>query len=258
MIHISLAGETLFHLGPLAVTNTLLTTWIVMGVIIIASKLILSSYSPKPTRAQIVLEEIVGMLYNMFTSILGKNTRKFFPLLATIFIFIILSNWSGLLPGVGSIGIKEEVAVSQAERHDSPEEKTKAFDVPLFRAPTADLNTTFALAIIGMTMLQYWGMQMLGSVTYLTKFFTFKDPISAFVGILELISELGKVISFAFRLFGNIFAGEVLLVIIGSLIPLIVPLPFLGLEIFVGFVQALVFSMLLAVFLSIATVEAHH
>ena len=186
-----------------------------------------------------------------------------------------MSNWFGLLPGVGTIGIKkyEITPVHTAETSPSPKKELsrqattkqqetshsqRAFDIPLFRSPTADLNTTLALAIIGMGMLQYWGMKALGGFTYLGKFFTLKDPVSMFVGILEFISEAGKVISFSFRLFGNIFAGEVLLVIIGSLIPVIAPLPFIGLEIFVGFIQALVFSMLLAVFLSIATTEAHH
>lgn len=251
MIHIVLSGETLFHLGPLAVTNTLLTTWIVMLFLFLGTNLILTSYRIIPNRSQVALESLVGGLYSTFGSVLGDKTAKFFPLLATLFIFIMASNWFGLLPGVGTIGIKH--TISAKETHSE-----KPFDVPLFRAPTADLNTTLALSLISMTMLQYWGMQALGSLSYLGKFITFRDPISFFVGILEFISEIGKVISFAFRLFGNIFAGEVLLVIIGSLIPVFVPLPFIGLELFVGFIQAVVFSMLLAVFLSIATTQAHH
>ena len=127
--------------------------------------------------------------------------------------------------------------------------------MPLFRGPTADLNTTIALALISVFMIQFYGFKHLG-LKYLKKFFNFSNPINAFIGILELISEFSRIISFAFRLFGNIFAGEVLLTVISFLIPFIAPLPFLGLEIFVGFIQALVFTMLSLVFISMAT--SHH
>lgn len=268
MIHISLSGEVLFYVGVLPVTNTLLTTWLVMLFLMIGSFIITQNLSYIPSRAQVAVEGVVDGLHTTFKSILGEKIYQFFPLLATLFLFIIVSNWSGLLPGVGTVGIKKEIttatSISSTETisqttHTETEEKQseRPFDIPLLRAPTADLNTTLALALISMTMLQYWGMQALGSLSYLGKFISLKDPMSFFVGLLEFISELGKIISFAFRLFGNIFAGEVLLVIVGSLIPVIAPLPFLGLEIFVGFIQALVFSMLLAVFLSIAT-TAHH
>lgn len=271
MIHISLSGEVLFYVAGFPVTNTLLTTWLVMAVLSIGSYLVSLNLRYIPGRTQAAIEVVVDGLHSTYQSILGGKVDRFFPLLASLFLFIIFSNWSGLLPGVGTIGIKKhEPAATVSSAHPTeanpPTEHTEEtgehqegpFDVPLLRAPTADLNTTLALSIIAMVMLQYWGMQALGSLSYLTKFISFKDPISFFVGILELISEIGKVISFAFRLFGNIFAGEVLLVIVGSLIPIIAPLPFIGLEIFVGFIQALVFSMLLAVFLSIATTQAHH
>ncbi|MCR4263180.1 MAG: F0F1 ATP synthase subunit A [Candidatus Roizmanbacteria bacterium] len=268
MIHISLSGEVLFYVGALPITNTLLTTWLVMLFLGIGSLIVSQNLRYVPGRGQVAIESVVEGLHTTFKSILGEKVTQFFPLLATLFLFIIISNWSGLLPGVGTIGIKELTAtsslhstetISQTEQADAQTEHgVRPFDIPLFRAPTADLNTTLALSIIAMVMLQYWGMAALGSLTYLTKFISFKDPMSFFVGILEFISEVGKVISFAFRLFGNIFAGEVLLVIVGSLVPIIAPLPFIGLEIFVGFIQALVFSMLLAVFLSIATTQTHH
>jgi len=161
--------------------------------------------------------------------------------------------------------VEEAIEPSQEDEHQVtdeavPEGKVLPQDdhasvfVPLFRASTADLNTTIALALISVGMTQYYGVAYLG-LSYFTKFLNFKQgPIFTFVGLLEIISELAKIISFAFRLFGNIFAGEVLLAVIAYLLPLIAPVPFLGLEIFVGFIQALVFAMLTLVFINMATV----
>ena len=122
---------------------------------------------------------------------------------------------------------------------------------PLLRAATADLNMTIGLAVISIFAIQYFGFKTLG-IHYSGRFLNFSNPIYFFLGFLEIISELSKILSFAFRLFGNIFAGEVLLAVIAFLMPFIVPLPFLALELFVGFIQALVFSMLTAVFLNVA------
>jgi len=127
--------------------------------------------------------------------------------------------------------------------------------VPLFRAATADLNTTLALAIIGMVSVQIIGFKSLG-LSYAKKFFNFTNPIMFFVGILELISEFSKIISFGFRLYGNIFAGEVLMAVMAFLIPVLAPTPFFFLEIFVGFIQAFVFTLLLTVLLTMAS-ESH-
>lgn len=173
----------------------------------------------------------------------------------------------------GQVYASEETEVAQTDEH-AVEEEGASLDatvqteevieeagagheeevrfVPYLRAGTADLNTTLALALISVLMTQVFGVQYL-SLGYFKKFFNFSDPIMFFVGILELISEFGKILSFAFRLFGNIFAGEVLLAVIGFLAALIVPMPFYGLEIFVGFIQALVFALLSTVFFNIAT-----
>ena len=190
------------------------------------------------------METMVGGIYNLFESINGEKVKIFFPLLGTLFIFIITANWMSLLPGIGTIGLYEI------------EEGRKVF-IPLLRGATADLNTTIGLAIVAMLVIQFYGIKDLG-VEYLKKFFNFKSPIGFYVGVLELISEVSRLISFAFRLFGNIFAGEVLLTVIAFLMPVIAPIPFLGLEVFVGFIQALVFSMLTSVFLNVATSKAHH
>jgi F-type H+-transporting ATPase subunit a len=146
-------------------------------------------------------------------------------------------------------------AVEPAETTKSDESHDKGVFVPYLRAGTADLNTTIALALISFTLIQIFGVQY-SHLGYFKKFFNFSSPIDFFVGVLELISEIGKIISFAFRLFGNVFAGEVLLVVISALVPILIPMPFYGLEIFVGLVQALVFAMLSLVFYNIAT--QHH
>jgi len=174
------------------------------------------------------------------------KTKKFFPVVATIFIAVIASNWIELVPGLGSIGLWKQ-------------EAGQTILVPFIRSSSADLNFTAAIAIVSFIAVQIFGVAALGLGHYAGKFFVapWKKPyvVGSFVGLLEFISEFSKIISFTFRLFGNIFAGEVLLLVVGTLVPFIVPLPFLVLEIFVGFVQALVFSMLTLVFLVGATAE---
>jgi len=187
-----------------------------------------------PKGIQSIAELIVGALYDFFSAVAGKHIKQFFPLIASFFLFIILANWFGLLPGVGTIGFRE------ADKF-----------VPLLRGANADLNMTLALAIISIVGIQYFGFKTLG-FHYSSRFLNFKGPIDFFVGILEVISQFADIVSFAFRLFGNIFAGEVLLTVMAFLMPFIVPLPFMALELFVGFIQALVFSMLTAAFLNVA------
>ena len=277
--HISLSAEKIGSLFGLPITNSLLTTWVVMAILFILTYFFTRSIQLIPGNLQQVAEMILDMLYGLFASVVGKDKiKQFFPLLASIFLFVMISNWSGLLPGVGSIKITppqvaaveitgENEIVEQTVAGEEPELTTDVLReagssgehkaVPLFRGPTADLNTTFALALIAVAALQYFGFKSLG-LGYLKKFLNFSNPIDFFLGILELISELAKVISFAFRLFGNIFAGEVLLTVIAFLMPVIAPLPFIGLELFVGVIQALVFSMLTAVFLNMATTAHGH
>jgi len=214
-----------------------------------------------------------------------KKAKVLLPYIATFFIWILLNNWLGLLPGVGTIGITQEPAHASlpaieayasevttdnkgmeelsnnqageavyADKKVEEEIHSEKVFIPIFRAGTADLNTTIALAAISVIVTQVIGFQYLG-LNYFTKFFNFSSPIMFFVGILELVLEFAKIMSFAFRLFGNIFAGEVLLTVILFLIPVIAPMPFYGLEIFVGFIQALVFAMLSLVFFNMATIS---
>jgi len=240
----TLASETIGHIGPIELRNTMLMAWLAMLVLfIVAFAAWRTKYRQVPGRFQMLLELVVGGLFDFFDSVVQdrKTTRKFFPLVATILIFIVIANWMGILPGVGSITI-----LGMHEGHEMA--------LPLFRSMNADVNMTLAIALIAIVATQAFGIAALGVASYGSKFFVapWKDPIGSFVGILELVAEFAKIVSFTFRLFGNIFAGEVLLVVISFLLPYIAPIPFLGLEIFVGFIQGLVFALLTLVFLKMA------
>lgn len=247
----TLASEVIGHLGSFEIRNTLLMAWLAMGVIVIISLMTKATgYKLIPGRFQTLMEMIVGELFQFFNSIMHdeKQTKRIFPIVATIFIFIIIANWMGILPGVGSITIQS--------MHDG-----HPMAVPLLRSMNADVNMTLAFALISIGSVQIFGIAALGISSYAGKFFVapWKDFFGSFVGILELFAEFSRLVSFTFRLFGNIFAGEVLLVVIAFLVPYIAPIPFLGLEIFVGFIQALVFAMLTLVFLKMAmTAHGHH
>lgn len=242
MLHISIVAEKIGMLGFLPITNSLLAGWVTMACLSILAYAATRNVRMIPSATQSIAEMLVGGFYDFFGQITGSHVRKFFPLLVSLFLFITAANWIGLLPGVGTIGFYEEVHGEE-------------LFVPLLRAATADLNMTVALAIVAVVAMQYFGFSAMGW-HYSSRFLNLKSPIDFFLGILEFISEASKVISFAFRLFGNIFAGEVLLAVMAFLMPFIVPLPFLTMELFVGFIQALVFSMLTAVFLSVAMSHA--
>lgn len=241
----TLASETIFNIGSFEVRNTLIASVMTILVLAIVGLLVRrKKYAMVPSGIQNLMEALIGGFFNFFNDIVGdeKKTKKFFPLVTTIFFYVIISNWMGLLPGFGSIGLWET--------HEGHE-----VFIPLLRSTYADVNMTFALALISVTACQIFGFSMLGLKGYGGKYFInpLKNPVGSFVGILELMSEFAKMISFTFRLFGNIFAGEVLLLVVSFLVPVIAPLPFYGLELFVGFIQALVFSFLTLVFLKIAT-----
>ncbi|MBI2098796.1 F0F1 ATP synthase subunit A [Candidatus Uhrbacteria bacterium] len=244
-MNISLAAEPIFHIGAFPVTNTLLVAWAIMLFLFLVAFLVRRNLREVPGRLQNIAEAVIDALLGFIESITldRRQAIKFFPLVATIFIFVLFSNLVEIVPGLGTIGLKE--------LHEG-----KEIIVPFIRSSSADLNVTLAIASITMIAVQVFGISALGLARYAHKFFNFKNPIEFFVGILELISEFAKIVSFSFRLFGNIFAGEVLLTVVLFLVPYFVPLPFLFLEIFVGLVQALVFSMLALVFLKMAG-EAH-
>ncbi len=291
---ISLAAEPIFTIGGFKITNALLTAWLVMLLLIwlawsatrrMPKDLDKASTSELiPSGVQNFMEMVVEALYDLVKEIAGKWTPKIFPVAATIFLFVLAANWGGILPGFGSIGLLEEpheAGVTGYEAHgailtgipataDAAAEHAAGYIViPFLRAPSSDLNFTLALAIVAVVLTQIFGVQSLGR-SYFKKFFDlsgFKEGalmggIGLFVGVLEVISELSRLLSFSFRLFGNVFAGEVLLLVMAFLIPYFASLPFYGLELFVGFIQAAVFMMLAVVFMSMATQghgsEEHH
>ncbi len=235
MLHISIKSEEVFSFLGFTITNSLLASYIVVAFFFILAVMFNEGFKNERSKFVFFILFVVGALHSMFVSILKDKTEKFFPLIASFFLFILLSNWFGLIPGVGSILIKRE--------HGA---------VPVLRAATADLNMTLALALISVVLMQFFGVKYLGLRGYLGKFINLSNPLNFFTGILEIVSEFSKIISFAFRLFGNIFAGEVLLLVVAFLIPILASFPFYLMEIFVGFIQALVFSMLTGAFLKMA------
>lgn len=243
MLHISIKAEPLFHVFGFPVTNSYLTSLIVLVLLLLISKYYSDeSQRTEKSNAFYVMNTFITGMYNLFKSVVGERIGVFFPLLGGLFFYILFQNWFGLLPGVGSLLVRVQ------------EQGQTAF-IPLFRGASADLNTTLALGLIAFVCIQYFGIKYVGAAGYFKKFIDMKNPLSFFIGPLEIVSELSRIISFSFRLFGNIFAGEVLMAVIAFLIPVLVSFPFLVMEIFVGFIQALVFSMLTAVFLQMATAK---
>lgn len=234
-----LSPEIIFSIGPLNITNTLFFTLFVDLFILIGSYFIAKNIQKIPNIFQNGVEMIVQTSYETVESITGNNASKIFPYFMGFFIFILISNWMALLPGVGTIGF--------FQTHDG--HRTLA---PLLRGATSDINLTLGLALISVFATHMLSIKTLGIAEYLTRYFSI-NPINLFIGFLEIISEITKVISLSFRLFGNIFAGEVVLHTVSSLFAFIFPLPFMFLEIIVGFVQALVFAMLTMAFMAILT-----
>ncbi len=304
--HIQLPAENITAkpiVGSFYVTNTMVATWSAILVIALLSYLATRNVKEVPGRLQGLMEAVLGFFLSLAESVAGpEKARRFFPLVMTIFLFIVTANWMGILPGFGTIGrfepaeevihhaedkaekkgehvdletvklaqfegegavavqwfgsVGDEITAADYEHAAEGEKPRAGLLVPLFRSANTDLNTTLAIAIVAMVMVHWWGFSALGVFGHAGKFINFKGgPIGLFVGLLELVSEVARLISFTFRLFGNIFAGEVLLIAMAFLIPLIGLVPFLGLELFVGLIQAFIFSMLTLVFAATATVS---
>ena len=255
-----LPAETVFHLFGFPITNSIIATWLTIIVLVGISYAITHRIRLIPGRLQSLLESALGWLLGFYQDVAGeKNGRRFFPVVTTIFLFVIMNAWLSLLPGFGSITV-----TTAAGEH-----------AHLLRGANTDINTPLALALISFVFVEYVGIRSLGAFGYLSKFFNvgqffrgagqlfrgkfragisglFTGIIDIFVGFLETLSELVRIVSFTFRLFGNMTAGEILLLIAVFLAPWILALPFYGLELLVGFVQALIFSGLTLVFLTIA------
>lgn len=333
---ISVPGEKIASIGSYPLVNSSILLWVASGILIFMAWRGTRKMEMIPTGFQNFMEMMVEGFIGLVESVGGEPARKFLPLIMTIFMVIVLSNWLGILPGVGTIGKFEstEEFVTH-ELHDQEEpgkshedalldalvetknKKMTVFDtsggikllpfgrgedtkvpisgivdidplnfdahhaeeqlaagvvvrapedepevlgketgilIPFLRGPNTDINTTLAIALIAMFFVQMWGFKSLGFKGYGGKFINLKQgPIFFAVGMLEIISEISKVISFTFRLFGNMFAGEILLVAMAFLFPLVGIIPFMGLELFVGAIQGFIFAMLTLVFAVVAT-----
>lgn len=240
-VHVALSAEHLGEFAGVPITNTLVTSWIVVALLIAIAFVAGRKISMLPGRFQTALEGAFGFFYDYIESTLGSRelARKFFPLLATTFIFIWIANAIEFTPGIGSITYE-----------------TAHGAVPLLRSVNTDLNMTLALTLIAVLVIEVSGILALGFFKYFNKFFTLKSPIASVVGIIEFVSELARVVSFSFRLFGNIFAGEVLIAVVAFFVPYLLPVPLMGFEMFVGAVQAAIFTLLMLFFIKMA-ITAH-
>jgi len=245
-IAIHLAPHVLGHVGPVAITSTLVTSWLTISVLCVGAFLFRSHIALVPSRLQVVLEAIIGSGFEYTKETLESETlaQKYFPVLATQFFFILGANWLGLLPGVTSIGFYQTV------------HGVKEF-APLLYPVNTDLNVTIALSLIAVATIEVAGILALGAFRYGGKFINFHSPLAFLIGIVELIGEIARLISFSFRLFGNIFAGKTLILVAIFFIPLILPVPIMAFELFVGFIQALVFAILTLLFIKLAVAEPH-
>lgn len=237
------APEPLFYIGSFPFTNTVVNTLIVDTGLVAGVVALNKGLRSIPGYFQNIVEMVIEGFYETTETISGKNAAQIFPYFMSFFLFILLANWSGLIPGVGTIGLNEMV--------DGKKEL-----IPLVRNATSDLNVTLGLALISLVATHMLSIKAVGIKEYLSRYFSL-NPILLFVGILEIVSEFTKIISLSFRLFGNIFAGEVVLKTISSLFAFVFPIPFLLLEVIVGLVQALVFSMLTMVFMSVLMTPHH-
>lgn len=232
-MEITLAAEPVFEIGHLVITNTMITSVLVVLILGVAAIVYSRHLSvDKPGRFQSLVEWTVGFVLDLCESSAGKELgRRIFPLVGTFFLFILVGNWMGLLPGFSAIKITN----------------FHGHTVTLFRSVNSDLNMTLAMALISVTTVQVLGVRAHGVRGYIKELST---PI--FFTPIHLISELSHVISLAGRLFGNIFGGEVLMLVMYSLVPYGVPTIFLGLEGLFGFIQALIFSVLTVVYITLA------
>ncbi|HJZ48484.1 MAG TPA: F0F1 ATP synthase subunit A [Roseiflexaceae bacterium] len=278
-IHISAAAEPLACLGGervgefcspgtiLPITNSLVMTVLVDLVLVLVILLGARNMQLVPRGFQNIVEWVVEGFYNFALGIDRQNIGKFFPLPATIFIFFLVANMLALVPGVGSIGLCVPQAAEAAAAAPAAAEASRSaftgfpghcgagnFIIPFLRAPAADLNVTFAFALSAVFMVEYFGIQALG-LSYFSRFFNLKEgALGFFVSLIELVSEISRIVSFAFRIFGNIFGGEVILVVMSFLLAYVLPLPFYGFEVFVAFIQSVIFAVLTLVFMSNAVV----
>ena len=290
---ISVPADAIFSIGGFHVTNTIITAYVVTALLVLGSYLATRKASLVPSGFYNFVEAIVEWLLSVVEEIAGvRHARRFFPVVATIFLFIVSANYFGLLPIVNSIGVahrspnqesgvvftkaggayivtsnatqvKEEDVKAGTAKPVSEDQASRMGTLhPYLRSVNTDANSPLAIAVWSFIFVEFWGITALGARHYFGKFLAFPpfaksaSPINIFVGLLETLSEFIRIISFTFRLFGNIFAGDVLILFMSFLAPFILPVVFYGLETFVGFIQAAVFALLTLVF-AVMAVESH-
>jgi F-type H+-transporting ATPase subunit a len=251
-ISVKLAPYEVVTLGGLTITSTLLTTWLAMILLVLVAVLMSRNLAMVPGTVQNLFEVVIGGAFEYVAETLESKAlaQKYFPILMTIFLGLLFFNLAGLLPFVNAIGIYTG--------HGSD-----THFIPFFYPPATDLNIPIAFAIIAMFVIEFAGIAALGVWKYGGKFINFSGTsigqrlLNFVVGIIELISELGRLVSFSFRLFGNIFAGKTLLTVALFFVPLFLPVPILAYEVFVGIIQAGVFAFLTLIFIKLAVAEPH-
>jgi F-type H+-transporting ATPase subunit a len=267
--HVKLPAEAIAHVGGFSITNTLIASWLTLLVLGGLFYLCTRKMQVIPGRLQALAEVMVEGLLNFVESIAGKaHARLLFPGIATIFLYVITNAYMGLLPVFGTIGF-----IEHGNGHEA------AF-VPLLRAANTDINLPLSIALVSFVLVETWGMRVVGFFHYTSEFINLRQLgqgvkelfqgklreapmnlvfgfISFFVGFLEIFSHLTRMLSFTFRLFGNMTAGEILVLVSCFLIPMIFTIPFYGLELLIGLIQALIFSGLTLVFGTVAISSAH-
>lgn len=262
--HIQLPAEPLVHVFSIGdtefnITNTLLASWISIIVLVGLAYAVTHRIKLIPSRLQSLLEFAIEWMLNFCVDVAGeKHGRRFFPIITTIFLFVVMNAWMNLIPGYGSI-------LAHTHGHE----------VHLLRGANTDINLPLALALISFVFVEYQGIRALGGSQYLKKFFNFGQlfrgigqlfrgklraglvgigmgVINVYVGALEGLSEVVRIVSFTFRLFGNMTGGEILILMMVFLVPWVLALPFYGLELLVGLIQAIVFGGLTLVFATVA------
>ncbi len=238
-LNISLAPQVLFNLGAFPVTNSFLWLFILSLLLIIGTIFLNRNLKMIPGKVQNLIEILIGGAYEFVESIIGKGKKadQVFPLVATMFFFVLIANLLVFIPGQAAINLV----------------KQNGELIPIFRAIIADYGLVFVMTIIAIIISQIVAIIASGPFSYLARFINFRSPMKFFLGIMELISEVAKIISLSFRLFGNIFAGEVLGAVMLFLAPFFIPLPFMFLGLLTATVQAFVFAVLTLVFISMAS-----
>ncbi len=256
-----LAAEPILFIGSFPVTNAMINSWVAVAFFVVLALVLSRKREIVPRGIQNAFEWIMEILMGFAEQVTGDkvNARKFFPIGATIFLFVLFSNWIGLMPGTGSIGVWQ--------MHAGHVEL-----IPMLRPAGSDLNLTLAIAAFSIVFTHIFGIIAIGVWKHFNKFINIMGIVHSFkkgpmaiiiafiefgVGLIELAGEVAKTLSLSLRLFGNIFAGEVLLTVLAGILAYGLPIPFMFLELLVGIIQASVFSILFMAFASVATMDLH-